>query len=252
MDVHSFRLTLFPESPRLSGLLQGVLLVGLWLYPPAKVSGESQGQDLAAMDSTADVEFDREQRLLSVAIKHEPFAQVMERIAAMAGVQFVIDGSHYDDLTADFDCLPLDEGLTKLLKGTDHVILTSPDAPLKVWVFSKNGAEPGQEVQRFEIARPLSSELALEHTEMTSGRPAGQVGANLADYFDETFANAKELQFIREQLQQTQPQIVPADIELLREFSLKSQLDDPGALIGALVGTNKERRKTRVGAADTH
>lgn len=209
-----------PRSPRLGGIWHGVLLGALWAYPIVSTSAEFHEEHAAGnASSTRIIQFDRENRFLSVRLDGESFVSVMEEIAKIAEVQITIQGSGYGDLTADFDRLPLDQGLAKLLKGTNHIIATSEDTSLKTWIFPQAGGDTRQEAQRFELPQPVP------------GEPA--------DFLAELFAENPKLQSTIEQLQLNHHQIAPHDPDGPKKGSLKSGLGVLETLIGAALPTQK-------------
>jgi hypothetical protein len=89
---------------------------------------------------------DFKEGLLSVSIKNQPFKMVMDEVSRKTGRRIVIKDETDDKLTANFDYLPLEAGLRRLLKRKNYVFLYSTDQTnrdsvlTQVLVFSGSGS----------------------------------------------------------------------------------------------------------------
>lgn len=86
--------------------------------------------------------------LLRVSVENRKFHRVMDEVAREAGVKIVINDTTDKDLTIDFDYLPLEKGLKRLLRGKNYVFiyrsmggadLTQSFRLVKVLTFPKSG-----------------------------------------------------------------------------------------------------------------
>ncbi len=75
-------------------------------------------------ESFSGVEFER--GLLNVSVENQKFERVMDEVAQKTGIQIVIKETIDEDLTIDFDDLPLEEGLKRLLRGRSSVFVYHP------------------------------------------------------------------------------------------------------------------------------
>jgi hypothetical protein len=61
--------------------------------------------------------------LLRVSVENQKFQKVMDEVAQKAGIEIVINHTADEDLTINFDYLPLEKGLKKLLRGRNYVFV---------------------------------------------------------------------------------------------------------------------------------
>jgi hypothetical protein len=83
--------------------------------------------------------------LLHVSVKNQKLITVIEDVVKKTGVQIVIKSGDDEELTIEFDYLPLEKGIKRLLKGKNSVFIYSskeaghPAILSKVLVFPKSG-----------------------------------------------------------------------------------------------------------------
>ena len=80
--------------------------------------------------------------LLKVSIDKQSFKKVMSEIAKKAEIKILVYFAAEEELTIDFDYLPLEKGLIKLLKGRNYAFCRSredhqPDRVTSVMVFNR-------------------------------------------------------------------------------------------------------------------
>jgi len=111
---------------------------------------------------------------LRVSVETQKFQRVMDEVAQKAGIRIVIDKSADEDVTMDFDYLPLEKGLKKLLRGKNYVFIyrsgegvdfmQSSDRLTKVLVFPKSGGWTMAGLG--EIAEKRSADRAKQTSDM--------------------------------------------------------------------------------------
>jgi len=106
----------------------------------AKGKGTLPGEDSLTVDFR--------NGLLKVSVRKQKFHEVLDEVAQKAGIRIVIDKSANEDLTLDFDYLPLEKGLKRLLRGRNYVFIyrsgegvefVQPSRLTKVLIFPKSG-----------------------------------------------------------------------------------------------------------------
>ncbi|KHE91330.1 MAG: hypothetical protein K8F52_12685 [Candidatus Scalindua rubra] len=80
--------------------------------------------------------------LLKISVDKQSFKKVMSEIAKKAEIKIFIYFAAEEELTIDFDYLPLEKGLVKLLRGRNYAFCRSredqqPDRLTSVTVFSR-------------------------------------------------------------------------------------------------------------------
>ncbi len=63
--------------------------------------------------------------LLKVSVEKQSFKEVMIKVAKKADIKILIDNPTDDELTMNFDYLPLEKGLKKLLRGNNYAFKRS-------------------------------------------------------------------------------------------------------------------------------
>jgi hypothetical protein len=85
---------------------------------------------------------------LRVSVENQKFQEVMHEVGKKAGIRIVINDTTDKDLTIDFDYLPLEKGLKRLLREKNYVFiyhsmggadLTQSFRLVKVLTFPKSG-----------------------------------------------------------------------------------------------------------------
>lgn len=125
---------------RISWLLAPCLLCLLISVSSAGEKDTSPGKRFSGVDFR--------DGLLRVSVENRKFHRVMDEVAREAGVKIVINDATDKDLTIDFDYLPLEKGLRRLLRGKNYVFiyrsmggadLTQSFRLVKVLTFPKSG-----------------------------------------------------------------------------------------------------------------
>ena len=145
------------------------LLVGLAVSPPAQAES---GSAPAPSERAFLVRF--ENRLLTVRAESLPLTVVLREIERLTGVEFEVDGSITSTVSANFADVPLEEGVTRLVRSHGVVMiyagtgarkpgLASP-ALAKVLVFPE-GTAPARGLQdREQTAAVKGPARALPQT----------------------------------------------------------------------------------------
>jgi hypothetical protein len=109
--------------------------------------------------------------LLRVSVENQKFREVMHEVAQKTGIRIVINDPADEDLTIDFDYLPLEKGLRQLLRGRNYVFIyrsggsidfmQSSDRLAKVLIFPKSGgwtmAGLGEMAENRSVTKKASS-----------------------------------------------------------------------------------------------
>lgn len=105
---------------------------------------------------------------LRVSVENQKFQKVMDEVAQKAGIEIVINHTADEDLTIDFDYLPLEKGLKKLLRGSNYMfIYRSGEVPRSVRL-----------VQVLVLPKPEGWTMAGP-VGIIENRPANQIKQNI-------------------------------------------------------------------------
>jgi len=84
----------------------------------------------------AEIQYSPDSQRLSAHLEAMPFARVVDRLGEVSGTKFVISADDYGPVSAEFEDLPLQEGIKKLLFGVNYMIVGSVDG-ISVFVLSR-------------------------------------------------------------------------------------------------------------------
>jgi len=129
--------------------------------------------------------------LLKVSIDKQSFKNVMSEIAEKAEIKILIYFAAEEELTIDFDYLPLEKGLIRLLRGKNYAFCRSredqqPDRLASVMVFNiEEGASVAMrdEIMTFDQRQRLDAML----------QSLSLNGGNLKKQIDEAMEKAKAM-----------------------------------------------------------
>jgi hypothetical protein len=100
--------------------------------------------EIHTRDSTAFSGVDYKDGLLKISVETQRFQDIIDDVADKTGLEIVIISPIEEDISIDFDYLPLEDGLQKLLKWTNYVFFFSGGSAQKatlsqvlVWPCSK-------------------------------------------------------------------------------------------------------------------
>lgn len=78
------------------------------------------------------------EKLISLDIKNQPLAEVLEDISAETGVQFSIDESWNDvPITASIKNEPLHKGLKRILRNLNNAVIYGSDGIIKIKIYEQ-------------------------------------------------------------------------------------------------------------------
>ncbi len=78
------------------------------------------------------------EKLISLDIKNQPLAEVLEDISAETGVQFSIDESWNDfPITASIKNEPLHKGLKRILRNLNNAVIYGSDGTIKIKIYEQ-------------------------------------------------------------------------------------------------------------------
>jgi hypothetical protein len=86
--------------------------------------------------------------LLRVSVENQKFHKVMDEVSKKTGIKIVINDTTDQELTIDFNYLPLEKGLKRLLKGSNYVLFYQSEESVdfgqssrlvKVLIFPESG-----------------------------------------------------------------------------------------------------------------
>ena len=121
------------------------------------------------------IEFNND--LLKVSVENQKFINVMEVVAQKTGIKIVIFDPIDEDVTIDFDYLPLKKGLQRLLRDRNYVLVYRLDKysqitkVMKVFVFLE-----GEDTLLFEkdnFQNPFTAEVDI--FEEMAGKEQGEL-----------------------------------------------------------------------------
>jgi hypothetical protein len=119
-----------------------LFIVILFLFSPPLASGQDQGQELH-------IEYNR--GLLTLSVEKVKLEDVLEAVAEETGISFWCLRDSGKPITADFNDLPLQQGLRQILMGMNYALIYSPstgkkrgEVPAGVYVLSKQGSRASQ------------------------------------------------------------------------------------------------------------
>jgi len=80
---------------------------------------------------------------LSVSAVNAPLNQILAEISRLSGIRISLDGqiAPGETVTVAFDALPLDEGLGRLLRGKNYVLVYSPSGLAEMGVYAEGSAD---------------------------------------------------------------------------------------------------------------
>jgi hypothetical protein len=80
---------------------------------------------------------------LSVSAVNAPLDQILAEISRLSGIRISVDGqvAPGETITVAFDALPLDEGLGRLLRGKNYVLVYSPSGLAEMGVYAEGSAD---------------------------------------------------------------------------------------------------------------
>ncbi len=124
-------------------------------------------QEAAADSATDAVRYDRQRDRLSVSVRDRPLVGLFEEISSETGVGLVVHGADHGAVTAQFDDLPLESALKRLLRGHNYAMsgAADPEREITVWIMAPSEAAPAMPPAR--LRRP-----AQTARRSTPGRPA--------------------------------------------------------------------------------
>jgi HEAT repeat protein len=151
----------------LRALLTSLLLIGGLGRPVA-----GQSVDKSPIAGGGDPPFIRvEEGVVTVKIAGASLEEVLNEIRAQSRIRLVLHGSRPETISAEFQAVPLDEALRRLIKA-NFLLLYSPDGQLvEVWVLR----QPGERILAGE-RESLDSLIG----ELQRGEPAQRSRAALA------------------------------------------------------------------------
>jgi len=132
-----------------------ILLIGImFLLSPSPALGQDQGRELH-------IEYNRD--LLTLSVENVNLKHVPTAVAEETGISVWYPRDLEKPITTDFNELPLQEGLRRILRDMNYALIYSPSiekkrgkVPSGVFVLSKQG---GRSRQTFRpSARPKNSE----------------------------------------------------------------------------------------------
>lgn len=132
-----------------------ILLIGVvFLLSPSPALGQDQGRELY-------IEYNRD--LLSLSAENVNLKHVLTAVAEETGISVWYLKDSEKPITTDFNELPLQQGLRRILRGMNYALIYSPsperkrgEVPSGVFVLSKQG---GRSRRTFRpSARPRNSE----------------------------------------------------------------------------------------------
>ena len=117
------------------------------------------------------VDYDERRGELKIIAVDVPLTRVLGAVEEATGVKVVIHGTNHEIVNLNFDHVPIDEGLRRILARSNHVIFRSEDHAriVKVWVLTSGdtdgaGSQPRSTVSKrgstTPRANPPSSELS--------------------------------------------------------------------------------------------
>ncbi len=143
-----------------------LVLVMFLFYTGVSLAGE---KDASTSKEFSGVDFKNGQ--LKVSVDKQSFKKVMSEIAKKSEIQILIYFAAEEELTVDFDYLPLEKGLRKLLKGKNYAFCCSREDQqsgriTSVMVFNRKegvSVAMNDEVMTLDQQQGLD-EILLEHS----------------------------------------------------------------------------------------
>jgi len=144
-----------------------------------------------ASDATIRVE----NGLLQVSVNNTPLIDLLEELADQTGIGFEIYADADRKITAKYDNIPLEEGLKRILRPNNHIILyagkNSPAKKPKIYkiiIYDQSGGSSGQGIRR-QPTKPGNREMDdrtvpmnMEKTdEMETEKPIEEYAKQLND-----------------------------------------------------------------------
>lgn len=210
-------------------------------HPVENAFAELGHSGATASTNLSGVAFHPNRNLLKVSVKQKRFSHVMAEIAAKSGVEIVIYGSDYADLTVNFDYVPLEEGLRYLLKGKNYLMFRSDDSSraLKVWVLSTTTAretsEPEDRGEKWVPAQLRQFLTEQTRNASTKTKEQGKI------YEDKRFDEVPQMGDVIEKLRKSDGKTGADILRLLQEASQQDG-ELPEGLVKALGEINPDHQ----------